>query len=179
MIYSSTTRQPTYRCMNTHADPDAACHKFKVATNEVEDAVITVIKVQAGIILESDDLTGLRKAGGSNEQLAEYENQIMMLAEQRQTVYEQFVTGEIDRETYRNTKSSLTTQIDKLKNMVAMIKQSEHDSHAMKDTAEQAKAVLSESLAPQEIVDALIDKVCVFPDDHIEIAWKVAGFSAV
>ena len=47
MIYSSTTTQPMYRCMNTHANPAAACHKLKVSTAEVDNAVIASIKKQA------------------------------------------------------------------------------------------------------------------------------------
>jgi DNA invertase Pin-like site-specific DNA recombinase len=178
MIYGITTYEPMYRCMSTHADPTAACHKLKLCAAEVADAVMTVLKVQAGLVLESDDLSGLRKSVDSG-QFAEYEKQIKALAEQRQTVYEQFITGEIDRETYRSIKSDLTAQLDKLKNMVAAIRQSEIDSQSMKNTADQAKAVLGDALTPREIVDALIEKVHVFPNDHIEISWKVFGFAVV
>lgn len=170
MIYGNTTLQPMYRCMNTHADPAAACHKFKVATTEVEEAVMSIIKIQAGLILESEDLTNLRKTNSGRGQLAEYEKQIKTLGEQRQVICEQFITGEIDRDNYRIIKADLTAQIDRQKNMVAVIKQSELDSHTKRNTAEKAKAVLSEANTPQEIVDALVEKVHVFPNDHIEIA---------
>ena len=179
MIYSSTTLQPMYRCMNTFADPAATCHKFKIATNEVEDAVMSVIKIQAGLVLESVDLTEIRKRNSGSRQLAEYEKKIKSLGEQRQVVYEQFITGEIDRESHRTTKADLTAQLDRLKNMVATIRQSDLDSHAMKTTVKQAEAVLSEALTPKEIVGSLVEKVHVFPNDHIEIVWKFAGFSAV
>ena len=178
MIFSNTTLQPLYRCLNTHADPTAECHKMKYPTIEIEDAVMTVIKIQAGVILESEDMTDLRKASKGSNQLAEYEKQIKVLGEQRQSVYEQFVTGEIDRKAYRSTKADLTAQLDRLKSTIAVIKQSEIDSQSKKNTADQARAVMSEAITPQEIVDALIEKVRVFPDDHVEIEWKVAGFSA-
>ena len=45
-------------------------------------------------------------------------------------------------------------------------------------TADHARAVLGESTTPRELVDALVEKVHVFPDNNIEIAWKVVGFSA-
>jgi hypothetical protein len=175
MIYGNTTNEPMYRCMSTHADPSAACHKLKLFTAEVEDAVMTIIKVQAGIVLESGDLSELRKGNGSN-QLAEYEKQIKMLGEQRQSVYEQFISGGIDRENYRSAKSDITAQIERLKSMVTVIKQTEIDSQAMKKTADQAKAVLGDALTPREIVDALIEKALVYPNNHIEISWKVKGF---
>ena len=176
MIYGNTTFEPMYRCMSTHADPTAACHKLKLYTAEVEDAVMTVIKVQAGVILESGELSELRNDEGNN-QLAEYEKQITAIGEQRQSIYEQFITGEIDRETYRSVKADFTAQIERLKSTVAAIKQSETDSRTQKNTADQAKAVLGDALTPREIVDTLIDKVHVFPNNHIEISWKVSGFA--
>jgi hypothetical protein len=178
MIYGNTTLQPMYRCMNTHADEAAACHKYKVSTAEVEDAVMSIIKIQAGVILASDDLTDLRKANGGKGQLAEYEKQIAHLMEQRQTIYEQFVTGETDRDTYRTVKTDLTAQIERLRNMVSSLKQSEIENHAKSITAEQAKSVFNEAITPRELVDALIEKIYVFPNNHLEIKWKVAGFSA-
>jgi len=163
--------------MATHADPTAACHKLKLYTAEVEDAVMTVIKTQAEVVLESGDLSDLYKSTESG-QLAECEKQIRTLSEQRQSVYEQFVTGEINRETYRSVKSDLTAQIEKLRNVVSAIKKVDADSHSVKNTTDQARAVLGDVLTPREIVDALIEKVYVYPNNHIEISWEVKGFSA-
>jgi hypothetical protein len=177
MIFGNTTTPPMYRCMQTHANPEAACHKLKVATTEVDEAVMSIIKIQAGIILASEDLTDLRKPGNGKEQLAEHEKQTRQLGEQRQTVYEQFITGKIDRDAYRSIKSGITAQIDRLKNKISAIKQSEIDSNAKQAVAEQAKAVLGEGMTPQDIVDALIKKVHVFPNNHLEITWKVSGFA--
>ena len=178
MIYSNTTIEPMYRCMSTHADPTMPCHKLKLHTAEVEDAVMTVIKVQAELILESEDLTGMEKKCASSQQIAECEKQIKLLGEQRQRTYEQFVTGEIERETYRSAKSECTAKIDRLKYMIVSLKQSEIDSLSKVKTADHARAVLSETITPRELVDALVERVHVFPDNNIEIAWKVVGFSA-
>ena len=152
---------------------------MKVVTTEVEEAVISVIKIQAGLVLESEGLSNLRKVDGGREQVAECEKHIKKLEEQRQTVYEQFITGEIDREIYRTTKAGYTAQIDRLKNNIAAIKQSEIDSRSMRNIADQARVAISETQTQQEIVDSLIEKVHVFPDNHLEITWKVVGFAVV
>jgi hypothetical protein len=52
----------------------------------------------------------------------------------------------------------------------------ELDGSAGKKTAEQAKEVLSGSLSHQEIIYTLIEKIHVFPNNHIEISRKVKGF---
>jgi len=60
--------------------------------------------------------------------------------------------------------------------MASSLRQAELNSYNNAKTVSQAKAALNGSLSPHEIVDALIEKVHVFPNDHIEIAWKVVGF---
>lgn len=123
MIYGNTTTQPMYRCMKTHADPSADCHKLKVSTAEVEDAVMAIIKKQAEVVLNCADLSGFRKATMKNNQLdgsvvqlnsVDIEKQIGLLSKQRQECYERFINLEIDRETFHSLKDDYTKQIDRL-----------------------------------------------------------------
>lgn len=62
---------------------------MKVDTAEVEEAVMTVIKIQAGVILETENLTDLQKVNADRGQLHDCEKQIKMLGEKRQVAYEQ------------------------------------------------------------------------------------------
>jgi len=176
MIYGNTTTQPMYRCMHTHSNPAADCHKMKFATTDVEDVVMSIIKTQASLILKTDDLSELKKKGGDKSRLAECEKQVKALNEQRQSVYEQYITGEIDGVTFKKIKSDHTVQIERLRVLASSLRQNELDSYNKSKIAKQATAALNGSLTPVEIVDVLIEKVHVFPNDHIEITWKVAGF---
>jgi outer membrane murein-binding lipoprotein Lpp len=169
---------PVFRCYQTAADPKASCHKLKVVVSELDEAVLDVIKKQAEVILNTTDLSDLRKIGGCTQRIADCGKQIKLLVEQRQKYYEQFVTGEIDRQTHQNLKADCSAQIDRLNNQLAMYRQLQHDSQANQKTAAHAKTVLSKTATPQEIVDLLIDKIHVFPNNHLEITWKVAGFAA-
>ena len=87
MVYGETTVPPSYRCMRTHADPEAQCHKMKVIAPEIEEAVMTVIKRQAEVVLESGDLTGIYKKHEVERRTAECEKQIHQWVEQRQRYY--------------------------------------------------------------------------------------------
>ena len=40
-----------------------------------------------------------------------------------------------------------------------------------------AKDALSTTAAPKDIVDALVEKVLVYPGFHLEIHWKFAHFA--
>ena len=186
MIYSNTTTQSMYRCMSTHANPAAACHKLKVSTADVDDMVITTIKKQAEVILNSDDLSSFRKTTASNKRLdgfgiqpnnADVEKQIELLSQQRQRCYECFMNLEIDRDTFRSMKSDYTSQIDALTQRRAMFQQAAFKRDADKKTAALAKDAMRETTAPKDIVNALIDKVFIFPGNQIEIHWKFTSFA--
>jgi DNA invertase Pin-like site-specific DNA recombinase len=168
---------PVFRCYQTAADPSAPCNKMKVLVSELDEAVLDIVRKQAEVILNTTELTGLRKPSGNVKQIAEFERQLKSLVEQRQTHYEQFVNQEIDREAHQSLRADLAARIERLNTQLAAIRQSEYDSQAHQKTALHAKAVLGESMTQKEIVDLLIDKIHVFPDDRLEITWKVAGFA--
>jgi DNA invertase Pin-like site-specific DNA recombinase len=177
MVYNESTNIPTYRCMKTHANPAADCHKMKVSADILEGSVISIIKKQAEVVLTSDDLSGFRKSSEDIRINGDYEKQVLQLTKLRQECYEQFVSGEIDRDAFQMLKADYTAQIDKLNNQLAVLKQVERDNNANKKVESHAKNALSETAAPRDIVNALIDKVFVFPNNHIEIRWKFANFA--
>ena len=170
---------PVFRCYQAAADPTAPCHKSKVEAEELDAAVLDIVREQAEVILNTTDFTDLRKTSGNVQQIAECEKRIKTLVEQRQSYYEQFITGEIDRSTHQSLKADCTAQIERLNSQLAAYRQSTHDSQTRQRTATFAKTVLSDTTTEQEIVDMLIEKIHVFPNYHIEITWKVSGFAAL
>ena len=52
------------------------CHKMKVATTDVDDAVMSIVKIQAGLVLDTEGVSDLQKASNGDGQLAEYDKQI-------------------------------------------------------------------------------------------------------
>ena len=145
----------------------------------------------------SDDLSGYRKTsvgilsvdipGNSTRLIAgaghisDYEKQINQLSKERQSCYEQFVGGEIGRDTFQTLKAGYTLQIDMLNNQLSILKQSRRQAEQSKDASNKAEALarnaLSETATSKDIVNALIEKVLVFPDNHVEIRWKFANFA--
>jgi len=168
---------PVFRCYQTAADPSAPCHKLKVVVAEMDEAVLDIIRKQAEVILNTADLTDLRKTSGNIQQIADCEKRLKALVEQRQHYYEQFITGEIDRQAHQSLKADCSAQIDMVNTQLANYRQSQFDSQANQRTANYAKTALNKTATEQEIVDMLIDKIHVFPNFHIEIAWRVSGFA--
>jgi len=168
---------PLFRCYKTAADPSALCHKLKVEVSELDGLVLDIVRKQAEVIINTADLTDLRKTSGNVGQIADCEKRVKSLVKQRQQYYEQFITGEIDRSTHQSLKADCTAQIERLNSQLAAYRQSAYGSQASPRIATHAKTVLNKSTTEQEIVDMLIEKIHLFPNYHLEITWKVSGFA--
>ena len=107
----------------------------------------------------------------------EYEKQIEALEDSKQSLFEQYIMDEIDVATYKSEKAACDAVILKAKNAYAVIaaqaKKKKEEQNRQSSRTEVAKAITdAEGLTP-ELVNLLIEKVYVFPDKRIEIAYKV------
>ena len=74
-------------------------------------------------------------------------------------------------------KADYTKRIDTLTQQLAVSQQTARKRDADKKTAALANDALSETAEPKDIVDALIEKILVYPGNHIEIHWKFENFA--
>ena len=171
------TKNATFNCIHTQANPNAECYMLKAGVRDIDEAVLTMIKAQAEVVLTTSDFSELRKMNTGGHQLAECQRQIRQLMEQRQKHYESFVLKEISAGTYRSLKEDCSRQLERLNNQLNLLKQAERDDQADMNVTALARDVLDESALPRDIVASLVDKVFVFPEGHIEIQWKFANFA--
>ncbi|GHU44414.1 hypothetical protein FACS1894111_11650 [Clostridia bacterium] len=172
----ASTTTIVYRCLHSYADPNAKCHKMKISAAEIHETVLAIIKKQAELVLNTDKLSNIQNNGADAGKTLAYEKQLRQLEEECQKFYEQFVLCEIDRETYQSVKSDCAEQIEQLHKQLAVLRQTERKKRITKQSLAMAKKAMDESAIPQGLVEALIEKVLVFPDNRLEIRWKVADF---
>ena len=126
----SRTMQKTsyYHCRHSEADVESRCHKMRLNAAELEQAVFLTLKKQmeAAAPLAPD---GTLRVDASVPERAEYEQQIEALQDGKRTLYERYLMGEIDLNTYKAEKAACD--------------------------------------------ELLIDRVLVYPDKRIEIAYKI------
>ncbi len=93
------------------------------------------------------------------------------------SLFEQYVVGEIDVETYKAEKAACDATILKAKNAYAAIaaqaKKKQEEQARQSSRTEIAKAICDADGLTPELVHLLIEKVYVFPDKRIEIAYKI------
>jgi hypothetical protein len=168
---------PAFRCVYTRADRSAECHKMKFSVRDVDEAVICTIKKQTEIILNSGDISGLRNMSTGEQQITECESQIRQWVIQRQNHYERFVMKKIDRDEYLALKNDCANKIDSLNIRLALLEKSETEKNESLKMTALAKDVLGVSASSKEVIDTLIEKVFVFPDNRLEIQWKFTDFT--
>ena len=175
--YYYSSANYVYRCYHTIGDPSAECYKMKVSAAELEETVLAIVKKQAKVVLNSDNLSELRHKSSDTQATDAIKKQIRQNAKQRRGYYERYKMEKIDREEYISNKADCTARIEKLNNQLAVIKKAGHDVKSSQKSAELAKEAISDSTTPRAIVNTLIEKVFVFPGDRIEIQWKIADFA--
>jgi len=150
---------------------------MKVNASQLENALLTIIKKQAEAVIGSDDLSGLRKPNDDIRKISDCENQIKALSEQRQGCYERFMSGEIDHDTFMAMKNEYSEQIDGINTQTSLLRQIGRDKETRGKIVAVTKEVMSETATLKDIVNALVEKVYVFPDKHLEIHWKFDDFT--
>jgi len=87
------------------------------------------------------------------------------------------VNSEIDRNTFCMQIAEYTEHINKLNNQLTILQQTEQSMNTNKQVGVLAKKAMSKKSTLGDIVNALIEKVYVYPDNCIEIRWKFDSFA--
>ena len=169
-------KQPYFHCRRSQAAENGPCHDLRIDSEELEQVIFQTIKAQLKAVL-SIRADGAICLDTVIAERSEYEKQIKALEDSKQSLFEQYIMGEMDADAYKSGKASYDAAILKAKNAYAAIaaqaKKKKEEQNRQSSRAEVAKAITdAEGLTP-ELVNLLIEKVYVFPDKRIEIAYKV------
>ena len=174
----SRTMQKTsyYHCRHSEADVESRCHKMRLNAAELEQAVFLTLKKQmeAAAPLAPD---GSLRVDASVPERTEYEQQIEALQDGKRALYERYLMGEIDLNTYKAEKTACDELLLKTKNAYAAVlaqAKKKQDEQARQDSRKEAsKAIFDADTLTTELAELLIDRVLVYPDKRIEIAYKI------
>ena len=104
-------------------------------------------------------------------------NQIEALQDGKRALYERYLMGEIDLNTYKAEKAACDELLLKTKNAYAAVlaqAKQKQDEQARQDSRKEAsKVIFDADTLTTELAELLIDRVLVYPDKRIEIAYKI------
>ena len=121
------------------------------------------VRYKARVILSEMDSALPQVEPHGNEEL------LSRIGEAKCDLYEKYVLGKIDADTYRAEKAKLDAEHDRAKSVSAMFT----NASATKSVYDGLRQILTDVLKKKklsvEIVDALIGTVRVFPDGRAEV----------
>ena len=169
-----------FHCKHTAPDTNAPCHGLKISESELESLIYQLLSRQAQIVL------GVPLSATSPPELLsarhdEYSRQTSAIREQKRTLFERLVLGEISETDYKEQKAVFdqeATQIQQLHDAVTtQLAQAQMDEQTKCAKNLLAQKVVDTGQLSAELVDALIDKVYVYPGNQVEIVWKMRDFA--
>jgi DNA invertase Pin-like site-specific DNA recombinase len=171
-----------FYCRYTKSIESAECHKLEIGEQELENLLYETISKQAKIIMSverTDVSSGFRL---KTAQQAEYGKSIEKCRDEKRSLYEKLILGELDAAGYMTKKAEIDAELGHLTRVVAGLNAETSAMSAAKsagdDMRELAGTALGENKLTRPLVDLLIDKVYVYPDNRVEIMWRVADFAA-
>jgi hypothetical protein len=155
------------------------CGKSRVRDSDLEKVVFDTIRAQAKCFLNTDsDIADL--ATKQSAELEEHEKKLKELQSSKRELYEQFVLGLLDTETYKTKKSELDVQLAEEKNICAVVadkaKAAQDDYADSVMSRELAEVINAADTLTQALAERLIKRVYVFPNNRVEIVYIPRSF---
>ena len=92
------------------------------------------------------------------------------------------MTEKITLDEYRQLKQEYDTKAENYRIRYDKCRQSEEQNRLKIENrtkiVQTAKTIKKENTLTQALADVLIEKVCVYPDNRLEIEWKIKDFCA-
>ena len=169
-------KRPFYMCRHSTADVNSSCHDVRADVAGLEEAVLLTLKKQMEILLPVHE-DGMIHLEAVAAKCSEYETQLEALKDQKQALFERYLLGQIELDAYKSEKAAYDTEILKVKNAYAAVtaqaKLKREEQARQSSRQEIVHSITEADILTSKLTDLLIEKVYVFPDNHIEIVYKV------
>ena len=163
-------------CRSSKVDENLPCYGLKVTAPALEEAVLATIRQQLAVAL-NDMQHHSSSANVTIAQKGEYEAQMEAIIDEKQMLFESYLSGEIEAETFRIKKAACDDTLQRIKSayaaVVAQAKQKQEEQARRDNRQKAARAVVSSEGLTADLADLLIDRVLVYQDNRIEIAYKI------
>jgi DNA invertase Pin-like site-specific DNA recombinase len=173
--------QRAFVCRHTKVDETAECHKHEISEQELEELLFIIISKQAEAILNTGSLNDFVDIPLHTEQQSEYEKKMDVLRESKRQLYEGMILGTVAMEMYKTEKTTIENELSHLSRAYDSLKAETAIMVASKATDDEirhlAKNISGTNRLNRVLVELLIDRVYVYPDNRVDIDWKVSDFA--
>lgn len=176
-IVRKAKKAPYYRCNTPISLPDSECCRDKIYEQEILDAVMEAIRMQARCAVEAEKIIEARRKQDKlhirslQVELRNLQRLQEQLTEQDRRLYEDFVDGKLKRETYLTKKAALRQRLEEVPVKVESVNQhiSTLKSGYSGFVDSYSKYTELDKLT-DEIAADLLDRVTIWPDGRLNIS---------
>ena len=169
-----------FQCRHSKINEAAPCHGLAISEVELEGMLYEILSKQAQVILNVADLSNVGMLDVQLAEQAEYDKQINRCLDQKRALYERFILKQITMADYKREKAAVDSELDRLReihsNLKVQTSQMEMDEKVKSTRTELAQEVVGAGGLTAGLADTLIDRVYVYPNNQVEIVWKMKDF---
>ena len=174
-------KDPEYSCRFTEISDDFPCRGLTIKERDLETVLFEVMSKQAAVILNIDPAQSLDELSTKVAEKVSYEKQIEDCYSQKMNTYERYMLNEIDLDTYQRANTAYDIrlkEIQRLHSAIATVTaRMQMDRDERDSLSVLVRDVSAEVSLTQKLTEALIEKVIIFPNNQMEIVWKVQAFA--
>ena len=124
-----------------------------------------------------DSLEDLRKVDTVALRQADFDRQIFELQEEKRKLYEALVSGRIPLPEYKDQKEQISEKLLEVQNtkavVMARLEAKQEERQHQRQQMDISRMLTESDGLTSELVDLLIDKIYVYPDKRVDIAFKI------
>ncbi len=172
---------PLYFCNFSKGVKSFECNGTGTKASVLENIVFTVMQKQAEVVLGVEDVTDISQLEKLLDKKSMFETQMEELHKEKRSLYEQYILEELTIKRYQTKKKAVDAKLVDLMSTYSAIKEK---TDRLEKTADEtdtrisiANDIKNEKALSQKLVDLLVDRVLVYPNNQIEIVWKFKSFA--
>ncbi|WP_313530606.1 recombinase family protein [Anaerotignum sp.] len=173
-------KKPQFHCRYTDAISEFPCYNLTISEAEVSEIVFQVLSKQSEVIFALNHLTDATQFEFALKQQDLYSSQISELKNQKIRLYEKLLDKLITLDEYKQEKDAIDGKLVIASNSFNSTSQKNEYLKRTKEEKEKrlmiAQKIVTQKSLSKELVDLLIDRVYVYPNNQLEIVWKIKDF---
>lgn len=171
-----------YYCESHQYVADSNCTKDKIYESSLVHIVLSAIHTQIKVVFDMEQFFDRAKKQSNSEmiilteQIRQHQTLLIKLRASKIKVYEKYKDGILDRNSYARQKEEISSQITETEGQIAELEtvlQSRYQEDGQPSSIiESFKRYDGFTELSKEMVDELIDRIYVYGNKAIEIAWN-------
>lgn len=156
----------------------SACNDSRYRLDKIETIVRRSLRAQLLQLEQLRDQLEQKKNDMPDygKQAKKLKMQIKSLEEKKSRLYELYAEEEIDKETYLKQRNEVKSQLDDLKERIlAITLPDESDEETLQEASHYirlAEQLFTSNDLTEELVEAFIERINIYDEDHMEIIFK-------